>query len=85
MWHVCRLSVSGEKAQEYPGDWKVAIYLDNQLLDSRAFEIKPVLAQRKSYAVIVGISGIATQGRVGSPTCPLPAMTQWIFAIRCLL
>jgi hypothetical protein len=53
-WH--KISVSGEKAQEYPGDWKVDIYLDNQLLASRAFELKPVLAKRKSYAVIVGIS-----------------------------
>jgi hypothetical protein len=67
-WHT--ISVRGEKAMEYPGDWKVALSLDNHLLASRAFAITPVVAQRKSYAVIVGISRYRSAGQSGLTTLP---------------
>ncbi len=37
-WH--KISISGDKAQYYPGKWKVDLYLDNSPISSRQFEIK---------------------------------------------
>jgi hypothetical protein len=61
-WH--KLSIQGESTAHYPGAWKVNIYLDKQFITSKAFEIrpehllpiKPGLAKRKSFAVVVGVS-----------------------------
>ena len=39
-WH--RLSIKGEKAAHYPGDWKVNIYLDKEFISSKSFKIKSV-------------------------------------------
>lgn len=39
-WH--KLSISGEKAENYPGDWKVNIYLDNDFIASKSFKIEPI-------------------------------------------
>ena len=37
-WH--RLSIRSDRAENYPGKWKVNIYFDNELIASRSFEIK---------------------------------------------
>ena len=39
VWH--KISLRGERAQKYPGNWKVDIHLDDALIASNAFEIKP--------------------------------------------
>jgi hypothetical protein len=36
-WH--RVSIHGEKAANYPGDWKVNIYLDKGFIASKMFKI----------------------------------------------
>lgn len=36
-WH--KISLRGEKAQEYPGNWKVDVYLDGALIASNSFEV----------------------------------------------
>ena len=63
-WH--RLSVRGETAANYPGDWKVNIYLDRDLIASRIFKIEsdinvdalPVTAKKpnpQNWALVIGI------------------------------
>ena len=37
-WH--KLSIRGEEAARYLGDWRVNIYLDNEFIRSKAFSIK---------------------------------------------
>ena len=49
-WH--KISLRGERAQKYPGDWKVNIYLDHALIASKAFEIKP---EQSGYATPPGL------------------------------
>ena len=51
-WH--KISVRGEKAQNYPGEWKVNIYLDDALIASKIFELKQISAK------------IIIKGRMGS-------------------
>ena len=50
-----RLPIQGERAENYPGMWKVKIYLDNALIASKAFEI---MDDRRGihWAVVIGIS-----------------------------
>lgn len=36
-----RLSIHGERAADYPGDWKVNIYLDRDFISSKTFTIEP--------------------------------------------
>jgi len=38
-WH--KISIQGDKAQKYPGDWKVEIYYDGDLISSLDFKIQP--------------------------------------------
>lgn len=67
-WH--RLSVSGEKAANYPGDWKVNIYLDERPLKSIGFKIEirsdvdtlPEATQKpnpKNWGLVIGIENYA--------------------------
>jgi len=76
-----RLSIHGERAASHPGDWKVNIFLDNDFIASKDFEIKPRpsvyamppvkrLARRKSYAVIVGVSQYLHAGKSGLTNLP---------------
>lgn len=75
-WH--KISLKGEKAQKYPGYWKVNIYVDNALIASKGFEIGPEhllaikssLPKHKSYAVIVGISQYLHAGKSGLTNLP---------------
>ena len=39
IWH--RISLANEKAVQYPGEWFVEIYIDNRLISSRSFDLKP--------------------------------------------
>ena len=54
-WH--KISVRGEKAQNYPGDWKVKFYLDDALIASKPFELKQISAKIiiKGEKVRIGI------------------------------
>jgi hypothetical protein len=36
-WH--KISIKDDKAEQYPGEWKVAIYLDGELIASNKFDI----------------------------------------------
>jgi len=38
-WH--KISIKGDLAQKYPGTWKVKIFLDNNLIATKDFEIVP--------------------------------------------
>lgn len=57
-WHS--LPIYGERAANYPGDWKVRIYLDNKLIASKSFTIKsvstPHLVIDKQVALQGGLS-----------------------------
>ena len=71
-WH--KISIRGERAADYPGDWKVNVYLDNQFITSKAFEIKPEqpegLVKRKSFAVVIGVSKYLYAGKSGLTNLP---------------
>jgi len=78
-WH--KLSIQGERAANYPGDWRVNIYLDKQFITSKAFEIKPApslyamppkksLPKRKSFAVVIGLSKYLHAGKSGLTNLP---------------
>ena len=67
-WH--RLALHGEKATDYPGDWKVNIYLDNEFIASKMFKIiseinvdeLPKIAREtdtNAWALIIGIENYA--------------------------
>jgi hypothetical protein len=68
-WH--KVSIRGERAAQCPGDWKVSVYLDNQFVTSKGFElraeqlppVKPVVARRTSFAVVVGVSKYLQAGK----------------------
>ena len=55
VWH--KISIRGEKAQNYPGEWKVNIYLDDALIAIKPFELKQVSAKMiiKGEKVRIGI------------------------------
>jgi len=76
-WH--RLSIEGERATEYLGDWKVNIYLDNGLIASKMFRIKreigmvklPLTPQEpnpQDFALIIGIEKYASLPPVDDAT-----------------
>lgn len=66
-WH--RLSISGEKAVNYSGDWQVKVYLDGDTIASKGFTIEvididkpPKTAQMpnpKDWGLIIGIESYA--------------------------
>ncbi|MBI5199289.1 MAG: caspase family protein [Nitrospirae bacterium] len=67
-WH--RLSIPGEKAAGYTGDWQVKVYFDNNLLASKGFKIEsgedidrlPASAHKpnpKNWGLIIGIEKYA--------------------------
>ena len=39
-WH--RLSIQGDKAANYPGEWEVKVYFDDELLESKRFVMKAI-------------------------------------------
>lgn len=43
VWH--RLSIYGEKASHYPGNWQVKVYLDDKTIVSESFRIETVSKQ----------------------------------------
>ena len=68
-WH--RVSIRGEKAADYPGDWKVNIYLDKEFIASKMFKIiseinvdeLSVIAKKPNpndWALIIGIENYAS-------------------------
>lgn len=67
-WH--RLSIQGDKAAEYPGQWEVKIFIDDERLVSRLFVLKgptdvamlPENSQKpypKDWGLIIGIEDYA--------------------------
>jgi len=68
-WH--RLSIEGDKAANYPGEWEVKVYFDGELLESKRFLVKAVtdVAQLpedvshkpypKDWGLIIGIENYA--------------------------
>ena len=67
-WH--RLSIQGDKAAEYAGQWEVKIFIDDELLESRLFVLKgpidvailPETWQKpypKDWGLVIGIEDYA--------------------------
>jgi hypothetical protein len=68
-WH--RLSIEGDKAADYPGEWEVRVYFDGELLESKRFLVKAItdVAQLpedvshkpypKDWGLIIGIEDYA--------------------------
>ena len=67
-WH--RLSVNGDKAADYPGEWEVKVYFDGELLESKRFVMKAVtgvglpedISQKpypKDWGLVIGIEDYA--------------------------
>ena len=65
-WH--KMLIKGDKAENYPGKWRVDVLFDNELLASNKFmlaakeeKVVPLIpvavpSRQKSFAVVVGIS-----------------------------
>ena len=67
-WH--RLSIDGDKAANYPGDWELKVYFDGELLESKRFVMKAVtgvalpeeVSQKpypKDWGLVIGIEDYA--------------------------
>jgi hypothetical protein len=68
-WH--RLSIQGDKAEDYPGQWEVRVFFDDTLMGSTPFILKAIediakipegLAQKpypKDWGLIIGIEDYA--------------------------
>ncbi len=68
-WH--RLSIQGDPAADYPGEWEVRIFLDDELMETKPFVLKglpevaklpPDLSQKpypKDWGLIIGIEDYA--------------------------
>ena len=67
-WH--RLSINGDKAADYPGEWEVKVYFDGELLESKRFVMKAVtgvglpedISQKpypKDWGLVIGIEDYA--------------------------
>jgi len=50
-WHS--LSIKGDKAQEMPGEWRLKVFFDNEVLESKNFSI---IATKKVVPVAVPVS-----------------------------
>jgi len=74
-WH--KMLIKGDKAENYPGKWRVDVLFDNELLASSKFmlatkkkkkvPVVPVVvsSRQKSFAVVVGISKYLHAGQDG--------------------
>ena len=71
-WH--KMLIKGDKAENYPGKWRVDVLFDNELLASSKFmlatkkkKIVPAVIPsiQKSFAVVVGISKYLHAGQGG--------------------
>lgn len=68
-WH--RLSIQGDRAVHYPGEWEVKVYCDDELIDSKRFVLKAItdvahlpedILQKpypKDWGLIIGIENYA--------------------------
>lgn len=49
VWH--QINLKGEKAEKLPGNWKVVIYMDDQLISTNAFQLSSPFQSASSEAV----------------------------------
>jgi hypothetical protein len=72
VWHT--ILIKGDKAENYPGNWRVDVLFDNELLASSKFALVAkkekdvpvtIASRKKSFAVVIGISKYLHTGQGG--------------------
>jgi hypothetical protein len=83
-WHP--MPIRDESAATLPGNWRVKIYIDNDMVASEKFEIaasptlKLLTNRRNAFAVVVGISQYEHQGRNPLPNLAFAEDDAYSFA-----